>query len=284
MNTVTGSGSTVGSALARAPGVAAVSFTGSNAVGADLQAQAVGTSLRLQTELGGKNAALVLRDADLGPAVEAISSAAWGQAGQRCTSTSRLVVEEPAYDEVVDRLVERAGSIRVGSGLEPHSEMGPMVSQEQLESVLASVDRSCSQGARLLCGGHRLLEGGHDQGHFMRPTILSDPDLDNIAWNEELFGPVLAVRSASSLEEGVSLVNQSQYGLSAAIFTRDLRAAHRFARDVEAGQIAINVPTAGWDVHVPFGGFKQSGSAFREQGVEGLHFYSRTKSVVMYGG
>jgi aldehyde dehydrogenase (NAD+) len=284
VNTATGSGSTVGSALVRFPGVAAVSFTGSNAVGADLQAHAVRSPIRIQTELGGKNAVLVLSDADLELAVESIGGSAWGQAGQRCTSTSRVIVESPVYDEVVDRLVARAEALLVGSGLDSKSEMGPMVSQEQLESVLSGVEKSCAQGARLLSGGRQLFDGDHEQGHFMAPTILCDTDPDNIAWNEELFGPVLAVKSASSIQDGVDLVNQSRYGLSAAIFTSDLRAAHRFARDAEVGQVAINLPTAGWDVHVPFGGFKESGSAIKEQGREGLQFYSKTKSVVMYGG
>jgi acyl-CoA reductase-like NAD-dependent aldehyde dehydrogenase len=284
VNTATGSGSTLGSALARFPGVAAVSFTGSNAVGADLQAQAVGTSLRLQTELGGKNAALVLADADLDLAAETISTAAWGQTGQRCTSTSRAVVEQGIYDEVVERLVDRARSVRVGPGLDADTEMGPAVSADQLDSVIKAVEKSRSQGARVLFGGERLVEGDHARGHFLAPTILTDTDEDNVAWCDELFGPVLTVRPASSPAEGVDLVNQSRYGLSAAIFTTDLRAAHRFARDVEAGLISINLPTGGWDAHVPFGGFKDSGSAFREQGSEGLLFYSKTKSVVLYAG
>lgn len=284
VNTATGSGAVVGSALARSPGVAAVSFTGSNAVGEDLQAQAVGTSLRLQTELGGKNAALVLADADLDHAVETISSGAWGQTGQRCTSTSRAVVEQSVYNEVVERLVERARSVRVGPGLDPDTEMGPAVSAIQLDSVLEGIGRSRSQGAHVLCGGERLIEGNHALGHFLAPTILTDTDAENTAWCDELFGPVLSVRAASSLTEGVDLVNQSRYGLSAAIFTTDLRAAHRFARQVETGLISVNLPTGGWDVHVPFGGYKQSGSAFREQGSEGLWFYSKTKSVVLYGG
>jgi acyl-CoA reductase-like NAD-dependent aldehyde dehydrogenase len=284
VNTATGSGSTIGSALARLPGVAGVSFTGSNEVGAQLQARAAGTSLRLQTELGGKNAALVLRDADLDVAIDAISSAAWGQTGQRCTSTSRVIVEEPLIDEVVDRLVKRAESLQVGSGLDSRVEMGPLVSPEQLDSVVSAVAESRSQGAELIVGGDRLVDEDHRRGHFMAPTILSVGDSTNVAWVEELFGPVLAVRSASTLQEGLELVNQTRFGLSAAVFTTDLRHANSFAREIEAGQISINVPTAGWDVHVPFGGFKDSGSAFREQGTEGLAFYSRMKSIAMFSG
>lgn len=284
VNTATGSGSTIGAALASARGVAGVSFTGSNEVGAQLQGRAAGSSLRLQTELGGKNAALVLRDADLDVAIDAITSAAWGQTGQRCTSTSRVIVEEPLLDEVVDRLVKRAESLRVGSGLDPRVEMGPLVSAEQLDQVLSAVAEGRARGAEVLFGGERLVDEDHRDGHFMAPTIMSTADPHNVAWVEELFGPVLTVRSASTPEEGVGLVNQSRYGLSAAVFTTDLRRAFAFTRDIEAGQISINVPTAGWDVHVPFGGFKESGSAFREQGVEGLGFYSRTKSIAMYGG
>jgi acyl-CoA reductase-like NAD-dependent aldehyde dehydrogenase len=160
--------------------------------------------------------------------------------------------------------------------------MGPLVSADQLDSVLEAVEKSRGQGATVASGGERLEGGAHQRGHFMTPTILLEVESDNVAWQEELFGPVLSVRPAASLDEGIELVNEGRYGLSANIFTNDLGAAHRFAEEVEAGQVAINLPTAGWDVHVPFGGYKASGSPFKEQGLEGLRFYSRIKSVVMH--
>ena len=281
LNTVTGSGSLVGSALASTDGVAAISFTGSNPVGMALKERLAGRDVRLQTEMGGKNAALVLADADLEHAAGEISAAAWGQTGQRCTATSRVVVHELVYGELVDRLVRRADAVVVGPGADEATEMGPLVSSDQLDSVLEAVEKSRGQGATVIIGGERLEGPAYDRGHFMRPTILVEVDRDNIAWQEELFGPVLAVRPAASLDEGIDLVNEGRYGLSANIFTNDLGAAHRFAEDVEVGQVAINLPTAGWDVHVPFGGYKSSGSPFKEQGLEGPRFYSRVKSVVM---
>ena len=284
VNTVTGSGSVVGSALAESEAVAAISFTGSTLIGTSLRERVAVRNVRVQTEMGGKNAVLVLGDADLDGAVEAISTAAWGQAGQRCTATSRVVVEETVYEELLGALVKRAESVRVGPGLDPESDMGPLVSREQLESVLEGVEKSRAQGALVACGGELLDDDGYERGHFMRPTILVDLDSDNPVWQEEFFGPVLAVRPTSSLEDGIRLMNDNRYGLSAAIFTHDLRAAHQFEEEVETGLIAINLPTAAWDVHVPFGGYKDSGSSFKEQGSEGLRFYSRTKSVVMYVG
>lgn len=281
LNTVTGSGSLVGSALASTDGVAAISFTGSNPVGMALKERLAGREVRLQTEMGGKNAALVLADADLEHAAGEISAAAWGQTGQRCTATSRVVVHEPVYGEVVDRLVRRADAVVVGAGADEATEMGPLVSADQLDSVLEAVEKSRGQGATVVTGGERLEGPAYERGHFMRPTMMVDVESDNVAWQEELFGPVLAVRPAASLDEGIDLVNEGRYGLSANIFTNDLGAAHRFAEDVEVGQVAINLPTAGWDVHVPFGGYKSSGSPFKEQGLEGLRFYSRVKSVVM---
>jgi acyl-CoA reductase-like NAD-dependent aldehyde dehydrogenase len=281
LNTVTGSGSVVGSGLASAERVAAVSFTGSNLVGMALKEQLAGREVRLQTEMGGKNASLVLADADLELAAGEISAAAWGQTGQRCTATSRVVVHQQVYWELLDRLVRRAEAVAVGPGTDEATEMGPLVSAEQLDLVLEAVEKSQGQGARVACGGERLEGQRYERGHFMRPTILVDVDSGNVAWQEELFGPVLAVRPAASLEEGIELVNEGRYGLSANIFTNELGGAHRFAEEVEAGQVAINLPTAGWDVHVPFGGYKASGSPFKEQGLEGLRFYSRIKSVVL---
>jgi acyl-CoA reductase-like NAD-dependent aldehyde dehydrogenase len=281
LNTVTGSGSLVGSALASADGVAAISFTGSNPVGMALKERLAGREVRLQTEMGGKNAALVMADADLEHAAGEISAAAWGQTGQRCTATSRVVAHELVYEELVDRLVRRANAVVVGPGADKATEMGPLVSADQLDSVLEAVEKSQGQGATVASGGERLEGRAYERGHFMRPTILVDVESDNMAWQEELFGPVLAVRPAASLDEGIELVNEGRYGLSANIFTNDLGAAHRFAEEAEVGQVAINLPTAGWDVHVPFGGYKASGSPFKEQGLEGLRFYSRVKSVVM---
>jgi acyl-CoA reductase-like NAD-dependent aldehyde dehydrogenase len=237
--------------------------------------------MRVQTEMGGKNAALVLPDADLELAVATIVKAAVGQTGQRCTATSRVVVHESIADEFTASLADGFARLRVGPGDQPGVDVGPLVTQGHLESVCAAVDRATADGAQLLSGGSRLRGGDHDRGHFMQPTVIGDVTPAMPVWREEIFGPVVGVVRTSSFEDGVALVNDSRYGLAASVFTRDLSWAHRFAQEVDAGQIAVNLPTMGWDVHVPFGGFKESGSPFKEHGTEGLNFYTRVKSVAV---
>ncbi len=171
--------------------------------------------------------------------------------------------------------------MRVGPGLDEDTEVGPLVTEEHLGKVLESIEASGADGAELVVGGSRLDGDGYERGHFLKPTVVSGVRSGTRTWNEEIFGPVVSVTEVSSLDEGIQMTNDSRYGLSASIFTRDLTAAHRFADEVDAGQVGINLPTTGWDVHVPFGGFKESGSPFKEHGVEGLQFYTRVKSVAL---
>jgi aldehyde dehydrogenase (NAD+) len=280
LSVVTGSSERVAGPLLENDVVTAMSFTGSTAVGLHLQRQLAGR-MRVQTEMGGKNAALVLPDADLELAVATIVKAAVGQTGQRCTATSRVVVHESIADEFTASLAAGFARLRVGPGDQPGVDVGPLVTQGHLESVCAAVDRATADGAQLLSGGSRLRGGAHDRGHFMQPTVIGDVTPAMPVWREEIFGPVVGVVRTSSFEDGVALVNDSRYGLAASVFTRDLSWAHRFAQEVDAGQIAVNLPTMGWDVHVPFGGFKESGSPFKEHGTEGLNFYTRVKSVAV---
>jgi aldehyde dehydrogenase (NAD+) len=280
LSVVTGSSERVAGPLLENDVVTAMSFTGSTAVGLHLQRQLAGR-MRVQTEMGGKNAALVLPDADLELAVATIVKAAVGQTGQRCTATSRVVVHESIADEFTASLADGFARLRVGPGDQPGVDVGPLVTQGHLESVCAAVDRATADGAQLLSGGSRLRGGAHDRGHFMQPTVIGDVTPAMPVWREEIFGPVVGVVRTSSFEDGVALVNDSRYGLAASVFTRDLSWAHRFAQEVDAGQIAVNLPTMGWDVHVPFGGFKESGSPFKEHGTEGLNFYTRVKSVAV---
>jgi alpha-ketoglutaric semialdehyde dehydrogenase len=284
LNLVTGRNLDVGPPLLEHAAVDAVSFTGSTAVGRELERMLAGRGVRLQTELGGKNAVLVMPDADLDLVEDAIITAAFGQAGQRCTATSRAVVHAEVHDALVERLVKRATGLRLGPGLDERSEMGPVVSGRHLERILSAIRIGEQDGATLVAGGRRADQPPLDRGWFCEPTIFVDVREESALWQEEIFGPVLAVRSVDGLDEGIATLNASRYGLSAGIFTRDLMAAYRFVEAVDTGQVAVNLPTSGWDVHVPFGGTKDSGSAFKEHGVEGLRFYSDVKSVALSRG
>jgi len=281
VNVVVGPASEAEKALLAHPVVAGITFTGSTQVGLEIVRQAATRNIRVQTEMGGKNALVVMGDAKLDLAVELAVAGAFGQAGQRCTATSRVIVEGCVLEQFRARLLERAKRIRVGPGLDPEAEMGPVVSEEQLSKVLAAVERGREEGAEVLWGGHRLAGGRYDRGYFVGPTILDRVAPEASVAQEEIFGPVLTLLPAKDLDEAIELVNGTRYGLSAGICTESLSTAHAFAARVEAGCVSINLPTVGWDVHIPFGGFKESGSAFKEHGLPGLQFYTRVKSVAM---
>jgi len=280
LNTVTGSGREIGGALVDHPALKAVSFTGSNDVGDSLRAALADRDVRFLAELGGKNAAVVLVDADLERSVASIAGAAFAQAGQRCTATSRVLVQRDVLAEVRDGLVRAAEAHVLGPGLEPGVSMGPLVSPSQRDSVVGFVDRALRNGATRATPADRLPPSEH--GCFVAPTVLTDVTTSMEIWTEEVFGPVVALVAFDTLEDAIDLVNASQYGLAAAVYTADLDAAHTFAAGAEVGQVAVNLPTSGWDVHMPFGGFKTSGSGHKEQGVEGLDFYRKTKTVAVH--
>ncbi len=281
VNMVTGPARAVGDALVSHPAVRGITFTGSTGVGLDLQAKVAGRNIRVQTEMGGKNALVVLKDADPKLAAELAVSAGFGQSGQRCTATSRVVVESAIRDAFVEEFVRATRGIRVGPGLDDATTMGPVVDSSQLETVLHAVETGRREGAVIQQGGERLRGDGYDRGYFVAPTILTHVSPQMQVAQEEIFGPVVAVMSAADVNDAIAIVNGTRYGLSSAVVTRSLASAHAFARGVETGCVAVNLPTVGWDVHVPFGGFKDSGSAFKEHGREGLQFYTRVKSVAM---
>ena len=278
---LTGPGADLPRALAASQGFHALTFTGSTNVGLELQRALAGRNIPLQTEMGGKNAAVVLADANLDLVVDALVAGAFVQAGQRCTATSRVLVAEERYEEVLERLTARARDIRVGSGLDEHAQMGPLVAERRLEAVLSVLERARGANAHIVSGGERLTGGDLDNGWFLGPTVVGGVDDTAEIWTDELFAPVAAVAPVSSLDRAIEVVNDTQYGLSASVFTRDLEAAHYFVEAVDAGNVAVNLPTAGWDVQHPFGGFKDSGSAFKEQGTAAFDFYCRTKTIAM---
>jgi alpha-ketoglutaric semialdehyde dehydrogenase len=273
---VTGRSSEISGALLAAPD--AVTFTGSNEVGAYLRRSLADRNVRLQAELGGKNVSVVLADADLDLAATTLVSAAFAQAGQRCTATSRLIVEESVATALQARLQAKMAEIVVGPGLDPATTMGPLSYAGHRDGVIEHIERARKEGAAVIAGGGRPAAQELAYGCYVEPTLISVTPAQSL-WRDEVFGPVLAVTTASGFDEAVLLANDTVYGLSAAVFTTSLTYANTFIELAEAGQVAVNLPTAGWDVHHPFGGFRESGSAFKEQGSPGIRFYTRVKTA-----
>ncbi|MFB8775698.1 aldehyde dehydrogenase family protein [Streptomyces broussonetiae] len=284
LNVVTGRTATIEDALLDDPRIAGITFTGSNDVGNRIRRRLVDRNVRFQGELGGKNASVVLADADLPAAARAVVAASFGQAGQRCTATSRVVVDRPVYEEFTRLLVAGVEALTVGPGTDPATTLCPLSSPRHRDSVLADLDRAVEQGATVLTGGAADTEGERAHGCYVQPTVLADVTPDTAIWREEVFGPVLAVRAVDGFAAAVEAVNDSGFGLAAAVFTRSLEHAYRFADEAECGQVAVNTTTTGWDVHLPFGGFRDSGTAYKEQGEEVLRFSTRVKTVAIHFG
>ena len=284
LNVVTGRTAEIEEALLDDPRIAGITFTGSNAVGNRIRRRLADRNVRFQGELGGKNASVVLRDADLPAAAKAVVAASFGQAGQRCTATSRVVVERPVYEEFARLLVTQVEALRTGPGNDPATTLCPLSSPRQRDGVLADVRKAIDQGATVLTGGGADTEGDRAHGCYVQPTVLADVTPETAVWREEVFGPVLAVRVVDDFDRAVDAVNDSDFGLAAAVFTRDLTAAYRFVDEAECGQVAVNTTTTGWDVHLPFGGFRDSGTAYKEQGEEVLRFSTRVKTVAVHFG
>jgi len=281
LNVVTGPGSTVGDALATDERVDAVSFTGSVGVGDVVYQNAAPDQKRVQLEMGGKNPTLVTESADVQEAVDIVGSGAFGVTGQACTACSRAIVHESVYEEFVDGIVAYAEDIEIGPGLE-EPDMGPHVSEEELDSTLDYVDVGQKEGATLETGGERLTGGEYDDGYFVTPAVFSDVDPEMRIAQEEIFGPVLSVIPVSDFDEGIDVTNGVEQGLSASVVTDDLRQAHRFVDEADAGVVKTNEKTTGLEYHVPFGGMKASSSeTFREQGDAGLDFYTISKTVYL---
>ena len=279
-----GKASQISDALLDDPRLAAVSFTGSTEVGRMIQRRVAGRNVRVQTEMGGKNATAVLADADLALAVPTVAAAVFGQAGQRCTATSRVIVDRVIAHEVIAGLVAHAEKLRLGPGSDPATTMGPLVSARQQEEVLGHIGKAKADGATVAVGGYAPHEGEFEHGCYVAPTVLTGVRPEMAIWRDEVFGPVAAVRVVEGFDAAVEAVNDSVYGLAAGVFTTSLARAHEFANRVHAGQVAVNLPTPGWDVHMPFGGFGDSGSPFKEQGAEALRFYTRVKTVAIRFG
>jgi acyl-CoA reductase-like NAD-dependent aldehyde dehydrogenase len=279
VNLVSGTGPRAGAPLARSNGVRVVSFTGSSEAGRDVAQACAGSFKRLCLEMGGKNIILVMEDANLDLAVEGAVWGAFGTTGQRCTATSRVVVHKAVYQEFADRLVRRAVSLKLGNGLDPSVQVGPMINEAQLRTVERYVEIGQKEGARLLCGGHRVTEGELSHGWFFAPTVFSGCAPAMRIAQEEIFGPVVSLLACDNLDHAIEIGNGVVYGLSSSIYTRDVNKAFRAMRDMETGIFYVNAPTIGAETHLPFGGMKQTGNGHREAATVALDFYSEWKSV-----
>jgi aldehyde dehydrogenase (NAD+) len=277
-NVVTGSGGEVGDPLVSHPDVKVVSYTGSTEVGRQISIAVAPTFKRLHLEMGGKNAILVMDDADVDLAVDGAVWGAFGTTGQRCTASSRLLVHRKVYEEFVGKLEARAKALRVGNGL-GDVDMGPCVSERQRETVAKYVEIGKKEGAKLVTGGEKLTQGDLGRGWFFQPTIFADAKATMRVACEEIFGPVTTVVPITSLEEGIRVANSVSYGLSGSIYTQDVNKAFTAMREFETGIFYVNSSTIGAEVHLPFGGVKDTGNGHREAGIAGLDVFTEWKSI-----
>jgi aldehyde dehydrogenase (NAD+) len=279
VNVVTGGGGEVGNPILDSPHVRVVSFTGSTDVGRTVNERCAPSFKKVHLEMGGKNVIMIMDDADLELAVDGCLWGGFGTTGQRCTAASRVVVHERVYKTFLDAFAARAQALSVGDGLRETNEMGPLVNEGQLKTVASYVQIGRDEGARLVTGGRRLDSGAHAKGFFHQPTIFADVDPKMRIAREEIFGPVVSVIPCRSLEEAIEIGNGVEYGLSASIYTQDVNRAFTAMRDLYTGIFYVNAPTIGAEVHLPFGGTKNTGNGHRESGLAALDLFSEWKSI-----
>jgi aldehyde dehydrogenase (NAD+) len=279
VNVVTGYGPEAGAALVEAEDVATISFTGSTAVGRQIAGRCGQLLKRVSCELGGKNAIVVLDDANLELALKGALWSAFGTAGQRCTAASRLIVQRGVKRRFRDELVDRASALRMGAGVDPAAEIGPVINRKQLARIHSYVEIGKAEGAKILTGGNVLTEGDYAAGCFYAPTVLDEVDTGMRVAQEEIFGPVTAIIEVDSLDEALAQANGTQYGLSLSLYTRDVSRAFRAMQELEAGLVYINLPTSGAEIQLPFGGVKQTGNGHREAGPTAMDYCTEWKSV-----
>jgi acyl-CoA reductase-like NAD-dependent aldehyde dehydrogenase len=280
LNVVTGSARDLGDGLVTDERSVAISFTGSDATGKHIRELASGLGKKVQLELGGKNPAIVLADADLDHALTQVVNGAMMSTGQKCTATSRAIVDRHIAAEFTDRLAQRIGALTVGNGLDGATQVGPLINAAAADSVASQVEAARSEGTELLVGGNRL-DGDLARGHFVAPALFNDVSPSSRLGQDELFGPVLGVIPVDGMDEAISVANDVRYGLSASLFTRDLTRAMRFVQEIQAGIVHVNSETAGAEPQVPFGGYKGSSSYSREQGKAAREFFTQIKTVYL---
>lgn len=277
VNLVFGPGSTVGSAIVHHPGIRAISFTGSLETGKWIMSECGKQMKRVSMELGGKNPIIVMDDSDLDLAVDGVIWGAFGTTGQRCTAASRVIVHEKVKDEFTEKLLARTKALELGDGLLPETDVGPVINQSQLDKIERYARIGQDEGAVLLTGGNVASPGL--PGYFFEPTIFTDVDQDMTIAQDEIFGPVVALISVSGLDEAIEVANNTAYGLSSSIYTRDMANAFRAIEKIDAGLTYINASTIGAEVHLPFGGVKGTGNGFREAGTDAVREFTEVKAV-----
>jgi alpha-ketoglutaric semialdehyde dehydrogenase len=285
INIVHGGGGAVGDRLVRHPDVPVITLTGSRETGVEVMRNAADNLKRVHLELGGKNAIIVLDDADLELAADGIIWSAFGTSGQRCTAASRVIVQEGVYDQLQSRLVAAAEKLRLGAGWEDDTDVGPVINPKALEKIHSYTEIGKAEGAKLLTGGEVAAGNGFEKGNFYHPTIFGEVDSQMRIAQEEIFGPTTALIRVRDFDEAIRVLNDSKFGLSSAIFTRDVNKAFRAMRDLQAGITYINAGTIGAEVHLPFGGTKDTGNGHREAGQAALDVFTEWKSIyVDYSG
>jgi alpha-ketoglutaric semialdehyde dehydrogenase len=279
VNMVTGSGSVIGQGIADHPDINGITFTGSNDVGKKIGQAALARGAKYQLEMGGKNPVIVAADADLDLAVEATISGAFRSTGQKCTATSRVIIESDVYEMFKEKLLMKTKEITIGDGLTEGIWMGPCANENQLKTVLSYIEKGIEEGATLLLGGGQLKDSNYEHGFYVQPTIFENVTTDMTIAQEEIFGPVIALMKVGSIKEALEIANDVQYGLSASIFTTNIGNMLSFINDMDAGLVRINAESAGVELQAPFGGMKQSSSHSREQGEAAKEFFTSIKTV-----
>lgn len=279
INVVYGSGSEVGEAMVEHPDIRVISFTGSNEVGRDIASKCGRLLKKVSLEMGGKNAVIVMDDADLDLAVQGIVWSAFGTSGQRCTACSRVIVHESIKEELEKRLLAEIPNVTVGDGLQENIKMGPIINEPSLRKIENYVQIGIDEGAKLLTGGNVLSDGDYNKGYFFAPTVFTNVTPDMRIAQEEIFGPVLSIIPVSSLEEAIEVNNSVSYGLSSSIFTKDVNKVFKAQRDLDTGIVYVNAGTTGAEIHLPFGGTKGTGNGHRDSGLAALDVFTEWKAV-----
>ena len=283
LNFITGSGSVIGQGLIDHPLLNAITFTGSENVGQGVAKSASARGIKYQLEMGGKNPVIVTKEANIDQAVEAVISGGFRSSGQKCTASSRVIVESSIFEEFKQRLVEAAEKITVGNGLQEGIWMGPCASESQFNTVIEYIEKGKQEGAKLIHGGEVLIGGEYTNGFFVTPAVFEDVTTEMAIAQEEIFGPVIALIKAADLEEAIEMANNTKYGLSASIFTSNINSILEFIDEIEVGLVRINAESAGVELQAPFGGMKASSSGSREQGEAAKEFFTAIKTVFIKG-
>ncbi|MGQ4665526.1 alpha-ketoglutaric semialdehyde dehydrogenase GucD [Metabacillus halosaccharovorans] len=283
LNFITGSGSVIGQGLIDHPLLNGITFTGSEGVGKNVAKSATERGIKFQLEMGGKNPVIVAKDADLQLAVDAVLSGGLKSTGQKCTATSRVIVESDIYDQFKELLLNKIDEITIGDGLKDGIWMGPCASESQFNTVCSYIEKGKQEGASLIYGGEVLTDEEYQNGFFVRPAVFENVNSGMSIAQEEIFGPVLALMKVDSLEKAIDVANDSKYGLSASIFTRNISSFLSFIDDMEAGLVRVNAESAGVELQAPFGGMKASSTGTREQGEAAKEFYTSIKTVFVKG-